>query len=236
MDKPIDRLDVGTLLARLKAPTAEASLRAVAEELLRLHQENLDLAARIAALETTRSVQDGIVPTLTVEMSLPDRLVIEAAFSLAAEKGFHAVEYDSEGLAYRWTGPRRTFHFELFVGRTAELPFRMRFGDIYAEGPVERLACYVDGEPIACLTEQIDDEYEMRGLLPARKEAGGTLLMFVCPLMQSPADRGDSMDTRQLGIAFRWLKIGNDADTAVQQRTAAPLSKRSARSHRKGNK
>lgn len=205
---PLDT-DIATILARLDRSNPDALLKSIAGELLRLNNACLSLVARMHAFEITQTINDQIAASVEAKTfaALPPAVVIEAAFSLSAEAGFHHLEYDPHGVPFRWTGPEPVFFVEVLVDRTAPATVRMRYSQIYSLEGGYAVQCFVDGEEIETSLVEVDGEFEVYGLLPARDLVGGTVVSFVSPSVASPALIAQSQDGRQLGLAFRWLRI-----------------------------
>jgi hypothetical protein len=205
---PLDT-DIATILARLDRSNPDALLKSIAAELLRLNNVCLGLVARMHAFEITQTISDQIASSVEGKTfaALPPAVVIEAAFSLSAEAGFHHLEYDSRGVPFRWTGPEPVFFVEVLVDRTAPATMRMRYSQIYSLEGGYAVQCFVDGEEIETSLMEVDGEYEVHGLLPARELVGGTVVSFVSPSVATPSLITQSQDGRQVGLAFRWLRI-----------------------------
>jgi hypothetical protein len=161
------------------------------------------------AFEIMQTVHDRIVASAETQTiaSMPRSVVIDAAFSLSVESGFYYLEYDVRGVPYRWTGPDPSFFFEVFVDRQAAATVRLRYSQIYSQEVGQPIQCYVDGEEIETTAIDVDGEFEVFGILPSRDSIGGTVLSFICPGVSSPSTVEQSHDDRQLGLAFRWLRI-----------------------------
>lgn len=209
--------DAQTILGRLDRSSPDALLTSLATELLALHEANQQLAARIVALEATATLHDRMTAAIAATerpVTMPKKASVDAVFSLGVEAGFHGLEYDESGAPFRWTGPGRLFHFELFVDRDVPLDFRLRYSRVFVDEPTQRILCHVDGEAVEAVVVPVDGEMELRGTLPTRAGANGTVLMFACSKTDSPAERGGSEDTRHLGIQFRWLRVA-ESEVAV---------------------
>jgi hypothetical protein len=198
------------LLPRLDLGSADDLLISLVRELVALRDDPDRLAAQAAAMP------DGGAGDLPAS-ALVDSAMIDAAYALRTEQGFHGLEYDGSGAPYRWTGPNRAFHFELTVNRTRPLELRLRYSRMYENPKNEFVKCYVDGVEIEAQTVAVGNEFEVLATLPAREGAGVTNLTWMCPRVRSPADLGESTDVRKLGLTFRWLKIGTPADTRAER-------------------
>jgi hypothetical protein len=140
---------------------------------------------------------------------LASSLMLDAAYSLRADQGFHGLEYDGSGKSYRWTGPNRAFHFEVMVDRRRPVELCLRYSRMFENPNNEFVRCYVDGIEVETRTVAVGNEFDVLATMSAREDAVATKLTWMCPRVRSPADVGASTDVRKLGLAFRWLKIGN---------------------------
>ncbi len=219
MDKLSLDTDVAKILARLNRSNSDTLLHSIAEELLRLHQAYLTIVARMYALEKTQAVHDHIVSSGDAMAfgPLPRTADIDASFSLPAESGFYPLEYDKRGVSFRWTGPEPTFFFELFIDRKAPANIRMHYSKGRLKEAARSVRCYVDGAEIATTQIEVDGAFELHGVLPSRDLAGGTVISFTCPSVSSPAEDGQSPDTRLLGLIFRRLRIDPRPDVSSGQ-------------------
>ena len=206
LDKSSLDTDGAQILARLDRSSPDKLLNSIAEELQRLHRAHQALIARMHALEITQSTYDQMISSgepAALE-ALPQATLIDASFSLSTEAGFYHLEYDSQGVPYRWTGPEPTFLFELFLDRRSPSTIRMRFSQATFPGAQRSVRCYVDGHEVATALVEVDGEFEVRGMLPSRDLVGGSVVSFVCPSVSAP---GGQQDIRLLGLVFRWLRI-----------------------------
>ena len=201
--------DIANILARLDRSNSESLLKSIAAELLRLHQAARNAEARIHALETMQAMSDQVAAAsnTSVAGSLPTSVAIDAAFSLPVESGFYYLEYDLRGVPYRWTGPDPAFFFEVLIDRLSAAAFRLRYSQMCSPEASHLIRCFVDGQEIRALTNTVDGEFEVAGILPARTAVGATVISFLCPAVVAPSMVGQSNDSRKLGLAFRWLRI-----------------------------
>lgn len=220
-DRILD-VEVEAVLARFDRSSSEALLFSLAAEIARLNRSHATALARIEALETIGAVvdrmaasQDGAALT-----DLARAIVVGANYSLSGASGFYKLEYDVHGVPFRWTGPDPHFHFEFFVDRREGAPFSLRFLRRYGTESLDGICAFADGQEIPLELVRVHGGVEAKGLLPARSEPGGTVLMFVCPAPVCPAEAGHSTDHRRLGLAFEWLKV--EARGAEQADRHAP--------------
>ncbi len=83
------------------------------------------------------------------------------------------------------------------------------------------LACLVDGAPVDLIVKSVIGGFEATGLMPPRKDSGGSVLTFICPAVESPAALGFA-DQRQLGLSFRLLTVETGENGAFIVQNAAP--------------
>jgi hypothetical protein len=206
LDKSSLDTDVVHILERLDRSSPDKLLNSIAEELHRLHRAHQALVARMHALEITQSTYDQMIASgdPAALQAFPQATVIDASFSLSTEAGFYHLEYDTQGVPYRWTGPEPTFLFELFVDRRLPATIRMRFSQATFAATQRSVRCYVDGHEVATALVEVEGEFEVRGTLPSRDLVGGTVVSFVCPSVSAPAGQ---QDIRLLGLVFRWLRM-----------------------------
>lgn len=207
MDGPTE-IDLATILARFNHSSPEALVASIASEFLRLHQSYAALASRVVAMEMLQMTIDRVAaeaPGMLV-LDLPDSTEVDAAFSFTRAQGFYQLEWGDGRRPYRWTGPDPQFSFELFVRRDVPLRFVLQF--LRSHAPVTSgFRCFVDGKESPCELIDVAGAYQLQGVIPERSSPGGSLLSFVCPIMQSPFEAGTADDRRRLGIAFERLKI-----------------------------
>ena len=215
-------LSTEDILQRLDRSSADALVRSLADELARLHRQQAVLTARLAAMESLQTMADRILDAGEGgEVRYAERARIDAAHSFLDTVGFHALEQDENGMPYRWSGPERTFAISIFVDRRRPMAFALCFGRLYSDAPLELLRAFVDGEDAGLSIARLPNRYEARGLLPPREEPGATVLTFVVPEMQSPAD-GGLADERQLGLSFECLCV-DPLPAAKAPQVAAPV-------------
>ena len=186
-------------------------MRTLAEELVRLQQAFAALEARVVAAEGLAAFADNLLKGAETPIDYPATLRIDPTNSTSEMIGFHQLEYDHEGMPYRWTGPERHFSFQMFISRIAPATFNLHFGKFFASAPVEHLRGFVDGEETALSIRRAGKGYEARGEMPARHQAGGTVLSFVAPAVESPLQRG-LPDNRLLGMLFLGLRVAPNSD------------------------
>jgi len=211
--------DEDSILRRLDQTSPDALLKSIATELARLAQANNQLYSRLAAMESLQRIADRIAAGDRTEISdeYPSRININADNATLDSFGFYKLEYSGRGRPFRWSGPDPQFSFVFFIDRKSPVHFELEFGKIYADAPVEELTAYADGEPIELDVQGQLDSYRARGVLPPRRNLGGSVLTFVCPKMESPKTRGFG-DSRLLGVLFLTLSVGGAGPSSGQSK------------------
>jgi hypothetical protein len=143
---------------------------------------------------------------------------VSAAFSCTAADirdgypGFYDLEYDQEGIPFRWTGRQSSpaFSFSFSIDRRVPMELELRAISIVNRRRQLPLAVYVDGAEYPLAVERAGDHLEGRLVIPPRAAAGPTSLTFTVPALL----RGRGADRRELGIAFSELHL-RPADEGV---------------------
>jgi len=203
---------VAAVLARFDRSSSEKLLTSLATEIVRLSREHADLAARLQAVENLQVVADRLLPAAgepsggeLPQSVLPESVLIDATHSMLDGAGFYPLEFDATGAATRWTGPTAQFSLPFFVDRRHGGKFRLAFSRFAASVSASFMRCLLDGKPAEFAVHDLRNGYELSGVLPPRADPGATVLTFICPATASPAQLGQSTDTRQLGLCFQKL-------------------------------
>lgn len=138
-------------------------------------------------------------------------LKIDASYPLSSYQGFYALEYDSNGLPYRWTGPEPTFFFDLHLDRTLPLKFNLI---LYLKSPEQqRIRCFSDEVEIPLQSNEIEPNFwKFSGILFPREIIGLTRVMFVVPKVYKAEDP----DTRILGVVFKEFSINPASEEEIE--------------------
>ncbi len=175
------------------------------EELLLKMGERLDtLEASVGALHVPL-VRDSMVRGID---GVPSEISITADMPLDPADGFHALEYDSGGRPFRWTGAAgNVFRFSVPLDRRARVVANLAlwaFGRVMADGPTS-IACEVDGvRGIAKRSAITDVDAVFEVELPASPKRMSAVLAFEVPT--GPPE--NSEDDREIGVPFRYLQVG----------------------------
>jgi hypothetical protein len=226
---------IDSILENLDRSSPDKLLSTLAAEFLKLNRAYHLLAAKMAAMETLQTTIDRIAQ-IEAEAMYADDVAIFADQPIPGSWGFHKLEYEPSGTTFRWTGPEQAFSFQFFLNRKTPTRFSMQFGRIFSGASVDGIRCLVDGTevPTKILTES--DGYKIQGQLPARRDAGGSVLTFICPSMESPINCQKTTDDRLLGLSFRSLQIkpstagvSNGSAASTQNQKAIAMVKRPVR-------
>ncbi|MCW2276432.1 hypothetical protein GJ654_19380 [Rhodoblastus acidophilus] len=223
MDKLNFDLDESAVLRRFDRSSPDALLKSIAREIVNLRRAQAEIAVKMEVFASLQAAADRIVAAEAGARgaSHPSRVVIEAAQSFHGSMGFYELEHDPDGQPFRWTGPDPRFSFEFFINRKTPARFVLRFGPLFTGGSPIGLLCFVDGEPAPVKLQAATTCFEAVGLLPPRRDAGGSVLSFVCPQMGSPASQGLD-DARMLGLLFRRLTVESTPEQQALAPAAAP--------------
>ena len=176
----------------------------ISSELAALDATVRALQAQVNALRAVtelypalRSVQDAAQSTV----ALPKTYSVDATELLLPGNGFYHLEYSENGRPYRWTGPRNTFTFTMWVDRTSPLRLTLAiFG--FANDHCETLDAVVDGRRFR--TAPAPSGYAIDEI-PPRDEPGLTTIIFEVPAMRVP--KPEEADQRVLGVSFHRLDV-----------------------------
>jgi hypothetical protein len=196
----------------LRAKRGPELLKGLADELATLHRIVGELGRSIEQLRIQQNFPGHLFAldadgTSTVPR-LPKALDIDAAQLIEPQRGFYGLEYDGDGLPFRWTGPQRHFSFLVNIDRTTPLLVELDALWLIDEAVQRDLTLLVDGQPLPFRLERGGSGYTGRAVLPPGPEQAATNLTFLLP---GTAHAGlESADRRELGLAFRRLSIRPD--------------------------
>jgi hypothetical protein len=211
----------------LRSKRGPELLKGLVDELAKLHLLCAELGRLIQQLQVQQNFSRHL---LALEAGadfgprLPSQLEIYASQMLEPQQGFHSLEYDDNGVPFRWTGPQRQFSFLVNIDRDMPLIVELEAMWMLDESRQSDLNLMVDGSILPCRLRRAGSGYIGRALLPAAAEQGTTTLTFILPTTLRPDST--AIDQRQLGIAFRRLAIRpptSDAEAAeVSGASTAP--------------
>ena len=220
---PAVGVSVAAVLARFDRSSSEKLLTSLAGEIVRLTREQADLSARLVAVEQLHVVLDRLLPAANADVSggeLPKTVQIDATHSMLDGIGFYPLEFDPAGAPSRWTGPGAQFSLGFFVDRRYGGKFKLSFQRFAASVSASFMRCMLDGKPTEFAVHDLRNGYEVSGVLPPRADHGASVLTFICPATASPAQLGQSADTRQLGLAFQKLTARSTPAPEIQEISA----------------
>lgn len=191
------------LLARLRSKDAPEAL---VDHLRALHARIDDLAFNQRMLDKRLhalvDVADRIPAT---PQSYPATAQITPTMIRDDAPGFYALETNDRGAPFRWTGPDRDFHFTVSIDRSS--PRRLVFRDAQTLDGAQPagVRLFVDSLEVELKTAGATLHAELPPLPSTERP---THLAFLLDRVASPAQLGDSKDTRLLGLTFYQLDIG----------------------------
>jgi hypothetical protein len=243
----------------LRSKRGPELVKGLVDELAALHQLYGEIGRSIQQLQIQRNFTEHLLALEDVSNCgprPPAQLDIYAAQLLEPQEGFHGLEYDDNGVPFRWTGPQRHFSFRVSIDREMPLAVELDVMCMMEEQRQRDLNLLVDGSLFPCRLQREGSGYVGRALLPAAAGQATATLTFIVPatLRPDPATR----DQRELGVAFRKLAIrpagalaaevpaamadgarrtrAEDARAATATDAAAPLPAAAKRGPRRGNR
>ncbi|WP_374674444.1 hypothetical protein [Ideonella sp.] len=187
----------------------DALARELAAQRVAVAQLQEQLAALQTQLQTVVLVQksrDILLPQARMDYAGRRQLTVEAGMPMAPDHGFHGLERDGVGNAFRWTGPTQAFHFDAHLDRTVPLRFVMQlplWGAEHAQG----LRASSDEQTLPLLQRQGHRVLEFEGMLFPRETLGLTRLSFIAPRLSAAPVDAEETATRQLGVPFLRLTV-----------------------------
>jgi uncharacterized coiled-coil protein SlyX len=188
-----------TALQRLHAQVAELS------EELRL------LRAQVGALYELERFRDVVLerhPSHPIPPPPTRRL--EARDFIESADGFHNLEYDEHGTAYRWTGPGHFTRARFQIDRSVAVMVVLRLSSLGRHTAPDRITVDVDGTVYPMRQLGGEGIALVAGPVPPRAGGGLTDLFFHIPVMFTPRDSGID-DARMLGVAVLSIEVTPDA-------------------------
>ena len=182
-------------------------VEALADEIVRLHTDLHDLRRDMEALEQYSLLTkrlELVTGPLGDRTDLPRQVEVSAMEHLLPRDGFYALEYAQDGTAFRWTGPERTFSFNIFIDRRAPLLLTLEALNAAELSLMRNIEIFVDGLPHDRQVQPLGDGFRLVANLEPREGAEATHLNFIVPSVSVPAA---SEDRRVLGVAFTRLSL-----------------------------
>jgi hypothetical protein len=172
-----------------------------------LRAEVADLRARLDTFERILQLRDAALPPVAPDPTptpLPPTHDIAADQLLAAQDGFHQLEWGTEG-AFRWTGAEGALRFEAWIDRAAPLVATLRLFHLGTPANGKAMTIEVDGLTLALKRDGSSKVFHSDPI-PPRPGSGPTILVVRVPHLHCPADQGKA-DKRTLGVAFQSLRL-----------------------------
>lgn len=175
-------------------------------ELSDLKSQMLTLRRRVETIHTYLQCHDTIVNRYGVKSynsSASTRL--DARDFIESVEGVHSLEYEPDGIAFRWTGPGHFTRFTFDVERKLSWRVRFVFVSLGHLTDSDTLAMDVDG--ITYPISRIEESNEfVGGPIAPRAECNKTDILLHVPTLFCPHDSGNQ-DKRQLGVAIASVEL-----------------------------
>jgi hypothetical protein len=194
-------------------------VKGLVDELAALHQLCNELGRLIQQLQIQQSFSGhlfALEDASNAGARLPTQLHIYAAQLLEPQEGFYSLEYEDDGVPFRWTGPQRHFSFRVNIDRQMPLVIELEVRWLMDEPRQRDLNLLVDGHIFPFRLMPGGPGFIGRTVLPATDRQAMTNLTFVVPATVRLGF--GAADQRELGIAFRKLAIqpaGAEASAAL---------------------
>ena len=167
----------------------------------------LNLIDKMKILEHLNVIKDLNFPEFSPS-SVTSNLSILADYPLPTEQGFYELEYDQNGTVMRWTGPSKTFFFDLCFDRTQKRELTLKILSPMSERNVSEMKCFVDSHEIILQKTKQGGMDAIKAVLPEKHNFATTKISFEIPEVISPSEKNaNSKDKRMLGVAFYELII-----------------------------
>ena len=208
----IPEADVGPVVEADRVDSGAAGVDvALQARVATLEGEMRAMRAQVAALFELERFRDVVlVRHASYPAPPPPARRLDARDFVDAADGFHNLEYDGQGTAYRWTGPGHFTRARFHIDRSVPVAVALRLSSLGVHTDLDRITVDVDGTV-----------YPMRrlggqgialgaGPVPPREEGGLTELFFHIPRLFSPSDTGFN-DERKLGVAVLSIEVAPES-------------------------
>lgn len=180
------------------------------ETLAKLKAENAALHDKVALIEDFVKSRDLLINKSDenyhkTSNNLPSDLEIHATWNLGFENCLYQLEYDSNGVPYRWSGPSNLFGFDILIDRSQDKIGKLELLYAVDNRNFSEITVFLDGQKIDMSIISINDTFYGEFKLPARMWSGLTYVRFCVPIQKSPEN--NTLDQRMLGVAFHKLSI-----------------------------
>lgn len=184
-------------------------------ELAELREQLLAVRRQVDTVALVQKGRDILLPQARLDYAGRRELVVEAGMPMAPDHGFHNLESDGVGNAFRWTGPTPAFHFDTHLDRSVPLRFVLQlpmWGGDHAQG----LQACSDGQTVPLLRRQGHRVVEFEGMLLPRETLGLTRLTFIVAHMSSAPLDAEETAMRQIGVPFLRLTVDEASQDAFE--------------------
>ncbi|GJD54287.1 hypothetical protein [Methylobacterium dankookense] len=168
---------------------------------------------KIADLQSNHDVLEGLkildnrlaseINPSKKPLDAPNRIKLVSNELWDPADGFYAVEWDSEGIPFRWTGPHRAFRFLVTFNRDASARLVLTALFSHAKFEMAKVLCRIDGKLEPVQVTELERSHELHADVPAKPGSRTLLVEFELPDVQPAAHP----DPRVLGIAVHSLTI-----------------------------
>jgi hypothetical protein len=198
--------------------------RELAENRLRLSELARVLEGtqrELAAVRLTQKARDILMPRAALEYAGRTEIQVDSSAPLAAESGFHALERDGNGTAFRWTGPTPQFNYDLHLDRSSLLKFSLQ-APLWGAEHAKNLDCSSDGMSLPLRPRTIGRMLVLEGILFPRPMVGMTRLVFKVDHLHVATPKTEGVALRELGMPVFRLKVMPMDDDEFQEWTGGP--------------
>ncbi len=211
-DADKDKNDVGRDhpdRADMKASATDpASVDALRTELRALSAEVCDLRAQVTVLCELERFRDVILDRYVSHAAVfPSRRRLDARDFVDGVDGFHQLEYDSGGIAYRWTGPGHFTRVRFHVDRSVPVKILLTLASLGRHTEQNRITVDVDGTVYPMRRIGGEGVVLAAGPVAPRTDVTPTDLFFHVPATFSPATSGNINDVRVIGVAVTRIEV-----------------------------
>jgi hypothetical protein len=187
------------------------------QELAMLRLQVRNLTNIVSALSIYQDVENLLPEKIAngeIVRTLPVSVNIDASEHLTLLDGFQGLEYSSTGRAFRWTGPSRTFRFNVLIDKSKPVDIRLYCMSHGNDDNREGMRLHVDGELVKlgwdpvkrCFwADGVDLKAIRRKLRPDAADADAlTVIEFE---IASHLTNKNPEDKRDLGVPFYTLSM-----------------------------
>jgi hypothetical protein len=185
-----------------------ASSRVMIEGLTaRLEQSDRELTA----VKLAQRARDILLPQAVPAYGGRKEAQVDVSAPLPADRGFHALERDGNGIPFRWTGPSAHFFYDLHLDRSGFMMISLHV-PTWGADHAENLTCTSDGVTIPLQRRVVGRTLMLEGALPPRPSLGLSRICFQVEKTHSVSQQNDTSPARELGIPVLRLKVSTIDD------------------------